>query len=121
MGTSEFTITAYGKTPEEAFRTAVAEAQDEYGNRGYTGTIAEKDSFVIIKVPAGTDPRTYASKLLNFDDPRICDKYGPAGCIDLGKSKSVTILGKPKRVKTTRRPYRGVRKWKTQFLCDRRG
>lgn len=51
MGATEFTHVAFGKTAEEAFSEAIANAQWESGHGGYTGTIAEKGSFVLFAVP----------------------------------------------------------------------
>lgn len=86
MGATTFEMTAHGASAQEAFTAAVAEAQDQYGRRGYTGTIAEKDSFVLIpwnKADHGL-AEDWAAHLIDHNDPRIDDKWGPAGCIDLG-------------------------------------
>jgi hypothetical protein len=83
MGGQTFTVVAKGRTAREAFESALVEARHEYGNRGYTGSIAEKMSYILIMPPAGTDPGTYANAMLDQDDPRISDKWGPAGCIQI--------------------------------------
>jgi hypothetical protein len=79
-------VKASGKTAREAFNSAINEAQCERGHGGYTGTIAEKTSYVMIKLPAEYEkrPREYASKLFDNADSRIDNKWGPAGCFDLG-------------------------------------
>lgn len=87
MGASDFCTRSKGKTAREAFDRAVDQAHYENGRGGYTGTIAEKRSFVMITVPDGQDPFAYASKLMDDDDRRIVDKWGPAGCIDLGNGE----------------------------------
>lgn len=46
MGASRFESVACGDTMQIAFGEAVRQAQYEYGHRGYTGTIAEKDRFL---------------------------------------------------------------------------
>jgi hypothetical protein len=46
MGADPFEQTVRAKTMDEAFRIAVEGAQWNYGHAGYTGTIAEKGSFV---------------------------------------------------------------------------
>jgi hypothetical protein len=46
MGAADFTTTATGKTADEAFRAAVAEAKRQHGHRSYTGSIAEKRTFI---------------------------------------------------------------------------
>ena len=81
MGACEFFIKAKGKSAKEAFRNAVCEARHWHGHGGYTGTIAEKESFVTIPLPEGANPDEYADKLLGDDDDRISDKWGPAGCL----------------------------------------
>ncbi len=85
MGAYTFETLAEGPTVEEAFRTAVADAQYEHGHGGYSGTIAEKDGYVLV----ADEPRTYeaahalADELIDADDPRVSDKWGPAGAIPL--------------------------------------
>lgn len=83
MGASSFSVRAKGKTAAEAFNTAVQDALYAYGHDGYTGSIAEKNSYKMISVPDDADPYDYAEKLIEEDDRRIADKYGPAGCIKL--------------------------------------
>jgi hypothetical protein len=41
----------------DAFATAVKSALHNYGHRGYTGTIAEKDIFVEIQIPKDFMPK----------------------------------------------------------------
>lgn len=84
MGACDFRTRASGATAREAFNTAREDAQYENGHAGYTGTIAEKGSFKEIAVPAGKDPEDYAEELMDNDDPRISDKWGPAGCVKVG-------------------------------------
>jgi hypothetical protein len=111
MGATTFSTTAVGKTADAAFTEARNEALYQYGHNGYTGTIAEKRSYQLITdslesiraryerlpepelrrfVLAGLQEgkREYmAAALLDLNDPRIDNKYGPAGCIDLGPAK----------------------------------
>ena len=87
MGASVFTHIAHGKSAKEAFSNARQDALYNHGHGGYTGTIAEKDSFVTINVPAGRDPREYAEELIDTCDPRVDDKWGPAGCIAIGNGR----------------------------------
>ena len=47
MGANVFTTFSMGKDAEDAFFNAVDQAKYDYGHSGYTGTIAEKDSFVM--------------------------------------------------------------------------
>lgn len=84
MSSESFTHTSRGDTAEKAFHSAVSEAAYDHGHSGYTGTIAEKDSFVMIPLPEGEDPYEYAEELIGDGDVRIDNKWGPAGCIDMG-------------------------------------
>lgn len=84
MGANSFETRARGKTAQDAFRTAVEQARYDHGHAGYTGTIAEKHSFAMIPVPPGEDAQTIARRLIDDDDRRVCDKWGPAGCVRLG-------------------------------------
>jgi hypothetical protein len=91
MGGCTFCISAQGGSAKEAFSIAVEQANDEHGRGGYTGTIAEKNEFVMIPVPADRtgDVWGYAQELIDEGDPRIDDKWGPAGCIDQGQGNFV--------------------------------
>jgi len=82
MGANWFETIAYGKTARDAFTKAINEAQYMHGHAGYTGTIAEKDTFVPIKLPKYHTPESYARELERNDDSRIADKWGPCGCIE---------------------------------------
>jgi len=81
MGATTFMTRSRGGSAKEAFRDAVEEARWEEGNGGYTGTIAEKDSFVMITNDSDIPDNEYANMLINNEDPRVDDKWGPAGCI----------------------------------------
>ena len=99
MGSTVFMIVGGAKTAEVAFTKLVKEAQHHHGHGGYTGTIAEKRSFVMIHPISspvnlkGTIEeklavaQEHARNLINKSDPRIDDKWGPAGCIQISKSK----------------------------------
>lgn len=84
MGANTFFSTAKGATAKIAFSEATAEARYNYGHAGYTGSIAEKHDFVVIAVPDGVEPTDHADHLMDIDDERVSDKWGPAGCIALG-------------------------------------
>lgn len=89
MGAETFYVRSKGKTAQAAFDAAVKDAQYEHGHGGYSGTIAEKGSFVMIPCTA-TDPKEIfmlAEKLVDDGDSRIDDKWGPAGCLPLGKGE----------------------------------
>lgn len=82
MGACVFFTESSGRTPEEAFENAPGG-----GAGGYTGTISEKNSFVLIEIPDGANPHEYADYLIDTDDRRISSKWGPAGCIKTGEGK----------------------------------
>ena len=84
MGADVFMITATGVSARDAFNNAREEALWEHGHGGYTGTIAEKDSYKLISLKEGYEPYEYAEVLIDEGDPRIDNKWGPAGCFDLG-------------------------------------
>jgi hypothetical protein len=58
MGGTTFMTEALGKTAEAAFRAARDEAKWEHGHGGYTGTVAEKHSFVMLDMTS-KDARAY--------------------------------------------------------------
>ena len=87
MGAQVFTTTAKGSDARNAFIGAVREAQYECGHGGYTGTIAEKDSFTVIPLAEGVTPDDYADELIGKMDERVNDKWGPAGCFELGEGR----------------------------------
>jgi hypothetical protein len=69
---------------QEAFRHARDEAAHESGHGGYSGTIAEKNDFTrISKVASKAEAYELASRMIENDDRRIADKWGPAGCIEI--------------------------------------
>jgi len=85
MGASTFISTGEGATAKAAFRDAVEKAAYDYGHRGYTGSLAEKDSFVMIDSNNHSlmEANELAEKLIDEGDERIDDKWGPAGCIKI--------------------------------------
>lgn len=94
MGATTFFDVVNGKDAKSAFAVAVEEAAYENGHGGYTGTIAEKSEFTMIPLPfkfednVGIKERigiieTFTEKLIEERDPRIDDKWGPAGCIEI--------------------------------------
>jgi hypothetical protein len=92
MGAQQFDTVAYGKTPREAFSNAVDQARYDHGHSGYSGTMAEKDSYTLLD-PGTEDPATFAERLMAEDDPRICDKWGPAGCVKLDGNDEYLFFG----------------------------
>lgn len=56
MGATSFFTYATGKTVNKAFASAQADARYDHGHSGYTGTIAEKPSFIEFSVPLADLP-----------------------------------------------------------------
>ena len=81
MGACEFFTRVRRATAEEAFQKAQEDARYEYGHGGYTGTIAEKWSFDLVKVPEGMEIAQYIEETTD-EGGRFDDKWGPAGCIE---------------------------------------
>ena len=91
MGADVFFTNASGKTAGEAFTEAVNQARYDHGHAGYTGTLAEKGAFTSIAVPEGEEPTKFADKLIDECDPRVDDKWGPAGCIQTGEYEDTGV------------------------------
>lgn len=107
MGGEWFTNKGAAKDPQVAFDALVERAKYDHGHAGYTGTIAEKDGFVLLtRKPLleaeafalmerlqdddlGTDPTEVAIQGRAADvDPELRrrytdDKWGPANCLPL--------------------------------------
>jgi hypothetical protein len=94
MGAAPFSQYADGPDPDAAFHAARIAAGDEHGHGGYTGTVVEKDDYVIITATP-MDPKkaqALAADLIDRADPRIDDKRGPAGAIAvLRQTRTVTV------------------------------
>lgn len=90
MGAHRFQTKAFGKTADEAFKEAKEDAEYHHGKGGYTGTIAEKNSFTVIPESElkHKDRVKYAQKLMDDRDDRIYSKWGPAGAIRLTGKKA---------------------------------
>ena len=85
MGTQEFIVYVSAPTAKDAFRIAVEEARYEHGAGGYTGTIAEKSEFTLMANFGNGDPEALVDSLLEKEDQRVCDKWGPCGCVKISK------------------------------------
>jgi hypothetical protein len=88
MGGQTFSQAATGNTPADAFKNAVEQARYDYGHAGYTGTIAEKDSFIMVSPNPDTLQTMRRDEYYGYfhDDPlwlSVDDKWGPAGCVHL--------------------------------------
>jgi hypothetical protein len=90
VGASTFETYGDGTDVHAAFHDAVEQAGWEHGHGGYTGTIAEKTDYVIItREPMSYDDASrLASDLIHGDDPRVADKWGPAGALPVRQPTS---------------------------------
>lgn len=115
MGASTFEDYATATTAKEAFRKAVEEAQYFNGHGGYSGTIAEKGDFVMIEVPSKWKGKeaAYADHLMDVNDRRVTDKWGPAGCILISSEELYESV--PYATTTEKNKQEGARKWETYF------
>jgi hypothetical protein len=84
MGAATFIEVGYGSDARKVFNSLVEDARYEYGSRGYTGTIAEKDSFKMAKHILMSEKQAYEYAENNQDR---YDKWGPAGCIAFADKK----------------------------------
>jgi hypothetical protein len=95
MGASTFIVRGEGTSAKEVFSYLVSDAKHEYGHGGYTGTIAEKKSFIKINAsPLNSygEALEMAESLLDEADERVDDKWGPAGCISYREGNEVKFI-----------------------------
>lgn len=92
MGATTFVTNGFGPSAKAAFAQAKQYERDESGGDfGYSGTILEKDRFVVVNPPLGASPSAvnrFIEAWLDEND----DKWGPAGCIDNG-DETYTFFG----------------------------
>jgi len=95
MGAQSFCIqrTKGTDTAKQAFEAAREQAAYDYGHRGYTGTIAEKNSYVVLPCIEGKTPEESAWHYVQIDHPKIYDKWGPAGCIECPTTDKYYFFG----------------------------
>lgn len=85
MSAEQFQITATGTTPQQAFTNAVQECRYYNGHGGYTGTIAEKQTFTMAS-PTSLSESEAQALIDETIDTTYTDKWGPAGCIHIKTS-----------------------------------
>ena len=73
-----------GESPSRAFDIGTHAARLAFGNGGFSGSLADKGDFVIIRCPKIYEPKTYAEYLLDSQDQRIAEMWSPAGLIQQG-------------------------------------
>jgi hypothetical protein len=81
MTLKPFIVLITGQSPERAFDAGTHDARLRFGNNGFSGTLADKGLFILIRCPKNHEPKAYAERLLDSQDPRICDMWSPAGMI----------------------------------------
>lgn len=100
MGACTFSDFQQGSDAKSAFSEAVSDSRYENGAGGYSGSLAEKSSFHVIQSnPVSlTEANRIAERLIEAEDPRIDDKWGPAGAIPVlddsaisRRSRTVTV------------------------------
>ena len=62
-----------GESPSRAFDIGTHAAKLAFGNGGFTGTLADKGDFVLIRCPKHYEPRAYAESLIDSADERIAE------------------------------------------------
>ena len=96
MGATDFYVLSAEKTANLAFSGAHKQALEYYGNRGYTGSLAEKHSFISVTLPARVKLDDFIGWVSGYSDAPAKhealvaratkiwgDKWGPALCIEL--------------------------------------
>lgn len=78
MGSRWFEEMSAGRDATEAFDKVVLEAEEEHGQDGYSGTIAEKWKFEVVIPDSGESWRECVDRLHEHGD---FGKWDPARCI----------------------------------------
>lgn len=92
MSASFFSTMTRESDPDEAFEAACNQAFWAQSPGGYTGTIADKESYVIVQATPLCAKDAAVRALELQDAPRVEDKWGPAGAIPVvGNTRTVKI------------------------------
>jgi hypothetical protein len=78
------TVSYKGQTVDELFWSSVEQAQWDHGHAGYTGTIGEKDDYVM-RNEGKPVPKHFLNVFMG-EDMGMNDKWGPAFCVPVCKS-----------------------------------
>jgi hypothetical protein len=113
VGATNYVTISKGQNAKDAFSSAYDQAKWEHGHGGYTGTIAEKGSFVEFPRPKGVRLNTIKKVVygMTWEDKSITklekeypkfpirqmaqvwnDKWGPSACMEL-KPKVYIFFG----------------------------
>jgi hypothetical protein len=84
MNLQPFIQLVTGESPSRAFDIGTHAARLAFGTNGFTGTLADKGDFVLIRCPKHYEPRAYAESLIDSADERIAEMWSPAGLIEQG-------------------------------------
>lgn len=103
MGADNFATFSTGDTAKEAFFQEVEEAHYWYGHGGYTGTIAEKDEFIMLGTVTS---REEAEKIAEYYDLAMFPHVGwPKGMEDQRDKMKAEYDALPDTYKTGFNPY----------------
>lgn len=83
MGADQFEATSHGTDVADAFRTAREQARWDHGHGGDSGTIAEKDDYVMSSSTVFADltaARAHAKQAIDKDE--VAGKWGPASAVE---------------------------------------
>ena len=105
MPAQPFIKEVWSTSVERGFDRLVAKAKKiahDAGFYGRSGTIAEKDDYVVVKVPRGTDPREFVRLIMEDETgvssdllDAICDFTSTvAYCVELPPNKLMAKVGK---------------------------
>jgi len=84
MGANAFIEFGYGDGPREVFDALVDQARYENGHGGYSGTIAEKNTYRVVTLPEGEAPAKFADRMsMKEGRDGFADKWGPAGACEV--------------------------------------
>lgn len=92
MGACDFYILGSGPSLKKAFQQAVDDAKYESGHGGYTGTIAEKHEVVLVG-KADNVEEAFEKAYDLVDDPKVSDKWGPAGAVHISDTEKYVFFG----------------------------
>lgn len=95
MGASTFCDVGTGSSPKEAFLSLVEDARNEFGNEGYTGTIAEKHEFKIASsnlFKSYDEASAFAESKCDDSNHWSSDKWGPAAYVTFLDGSEVKYL-----------------------------
>jgi len=114
VGGVDFRARARGATAGEAFRAAVERARHARGQRGYTGTVAKKDGFVVKRPRPGETVEQLVEHTLDDNE-----KWGPAFCVlleegfrEVEERQEQPVV----RERLQRHPHAGTRQWETVYV-----